>query len=66
MDETPSHANRLNLPSVWMLEKMKQKTAMAPTKTAVHVAWVDRAFSAMEMLSIPPAELKVKTGSGGQ
>lgn len=58
---TPIHASQLIRPSVRILEKPNPIIAATATKMAVQVACIERAFKAIEILSIAEPEVKVKT-----
>lgn len=65
IQDTPTHARKLMRSSVRMLANENPTIAATATKAAVQVAWVERAFKAMEMLSKAEPETKVKTGHSG-
>jgi hypothetical protein len=57
----PIQASQVMRPSVWMLPNEKAITKPTATKMAVQAPCVDKAFSEMEILSMPEAEANIQT-----
>lgn len=57
----PTQASQLILPSVRMLARQKMAMAATATKTAVQVPCSDKAFNAMDMLSIADPATKIQS-----
>lgn len=62
MQIPPIHASHDIRPKVRILEKTNVMIAAIATNTAVQTACIERAFRAMETLSIAEPEQNVKTG----
>lgn len=61
MQIAPTHASHEIRPKVRILEKMTVMIAAMATKMAVQIACMERAFRAMDTLSIAEPEQNVKT-----
>jgi len=62
----PAAASQLIFESVGMEDNTKVATAATATKTAVQVAWLDTAFSPIEMLRMADPETKTQSVDNNQ
>lgn len=57
----PIHASQVIRPNVRMLDSPNTMIAAVPTNTAVQIAWLDTAFKAIDILSMPEALAKTRS-----
>lgn len=61
MPISPTQANQLILPNVWILPNVNPMAAAMATNMAVQAPWVDMALKEIEMPSMPEPATKIQS-----